>query len=166
MTPSECPDFEIELNEKLIGVEVTKYYSDYTKKGSKTQQKISEWKKFAENLKAKLCALESDFINKYDKEHNYDMSRYFRIWSRVITTIYLTCFLVFFFVRIELFDIYIISIVKHIDKVIQWCTKIKFISSIIYVLAWIYTIGCIIAAISSMLFQSARMLKFFKLKKG
>jgi hypothetical protein len=65
VTPSECPDFEIELHEKLIGVEVTKYYSDYSIKGSKTQQRISEWKKFAENLKTKLSTIKSDFIFLY-----------------------------------------------------------------------------------------------------
>lgn len=38
ITPSESPDFEILLSENLVGIEVTKYYSDFTKKGSKTQR--------------------------------------------------------------------------------------------------------------------------------
>lgn len=42
MTPSECPDFEVKSNGKNIGVEVTKYFSDITRKGSKMQQNISE----------------------------------------------------------------------------------------------------------------------------
>jgi hypothetical protein len=61
ITPTESPDFEILLNESAIGIEITKYYSDFTKKGSKTQQKISEWKNFAEKLKAKLSAINTEF---------------------------------------------------------------------------------------------------------
>src|SRR5258708_1514146 len=67
--PSERPDFEIELNGKSNGVEVTKYYSDYSKKGSNVQKKISEWKKFAENLKAKLSVIEPNFKFTYGAIH-------------------------------------------------------------------------------------------------
>jgi hypothetical protein len=69
---NECPDFEIELFEKLIGVEVTKYFSDFTKKGSKSQKNLSEWKRFAEQLKTKLSAIESNLIYLYGAIHFHD----------------------------------------------------------------------------------------------
>lgn len=69
---SEKPDFEVEINEKLIGIEITKYYSDFTKRGSETQRKISEWKKFAENLKAKISSVESNYRYLYGAIHFND----------------------------------------------------------------------------------------------
>ncbi|MDR3714781.1 MAG: hypothetical protein P4L51_18350 [Puia sp.] len=60
----ECPDFDMKLNNRDIGVEVTKYYTDFGKKGSAKQKKISEWKKFSEELKANLGRINSqnDFV--------------------------------------------------------------------------------------------------------
>lgn len=66
---SECPDYELEINNKLIGVEVTKYYSDFTKKGSMRQKKLSEWKKFADDLKKRLSAFEPDYDYLYGAIH-------------------------------------------------------------------------------------------------
>jgi hypothetical protein len=40
ITDREQPDFELYLDNKLIGIEITKYYSDYTVEGSKAQQKL------------------------------------------------------------------------------------------------------------------------------
>jgi hypothetical protein len=69
VTSFERPDFEIELNGNLIGVEITKFYSDYTKKGSRTQQKISEWEKFAEQLKVRLSELNPEYDYLYASVH-------------------------------------------------------------------------------------------------
>lgn len=69
ITPRETPDFEIALNGHLIGVEITKYYSDYTRKGSKAQQTISEWKKFSEHLKSKLVELNPEYAYLYGAIH-------------------------------------------------------------------------------------------------
>lgn len=60
---SECPDFELHLKGNCIGVEVTKYYSDYSKSGSKTHQKIVEWKRYAEKFK--------EILEKIDSSYNY-----------------------------------------------------------------------------------------------
>ena len=64
LNSSECPDFEMILDNHNIGVEVTKYYADFGKKGSAKQKKISEWKKFSEMLKRSLREINSqyDFI--------------------------------------------------------------------------------------------------------
>jgi hypothetical protein len=67
--PREQPDFEVEINNRQIGIEVTKYYADFTKRGSKTQQKISEWKKFAESLKSKLSTVDSEWTYLYGAIH-------------------------------------------------------------------------------------------------
>src|SRR5258708_27647752 len=66
--PRERPDFEVEM----IGIEVTKYYADFTRKGSKIQQKISEWKKFAGNLKSKLSAIDSEWTYLYGAIHFHE----------------------------------------------------------------------------------------------
>lgn len=58
---SECPDFEIILEGKTIGVEVTKYYGDTSKNGSKEQAKISEWVKFCKILKEKITNIDSKY---------------------------------------------------------------------------------------------------------
>ena len=78
VTPDECPDFEIVLSGNLIGVEITKYYADYTKNGSKTQQKISEWKKFAEGLKTKLSAINPEFDYLYSSIHFHNNERNYK----------------------------------------------------------------------------------------
>ena len=65
ITQREQPDFELGLNSKLIGVEVTKYFSDYSKHGSKTQRGISEWVAFAKKLKDKLCSIRIDLTYLY-----------------------------------------------------------------------------------------------------
>jgi hypothetical protein len=69
LTSSESPDYEIEINNKLIGAEITKFYSDFTSKGSIWQRKISDWKKFAEQLKIKLSSIDSDYIYLYGAIH-------------------------------------------------------------------------------------------------
>jgi hypothetical protein len=69
VTLHEKPDFEIVLNDKQIGIEVTKYYSDYTLKGSKLQQKLSEWKRFAEKLRSKLLTVDKGYVYLYGSIH-------------------------------------------------------------------------------------------------
>jgi hypothetical protein len=66
---SECPDFEIELNDHEIGVEVTKYFADYGKKGSNTQKKISEWKRSSQQLKDRLSEIDSRYNYIYGAIH-------------------------------------------------------------------------------------------------
>lgn len=66
---SECPDFEVQIKNDVIGIEVTKYYSDFTKNGSKTQKTISEWKRFAKKLKAKLIRINSKYDFLYGSIH-------------------------------------------------------------------------------------------------
>jgi hypothetical protein len=56
----------------LIGIELTKYYSDFSKKGSKEHQRISEWKKVAKNLKSKLIEINPDFELLYASIHFKD----------------------------------------------------------------------------------------------
>src|SRR6266516_4438961 len=65
----EQPDFEFIINNKLIGVEITKYYSDSTKEGSKIQQKISAWLSLTKKLKIKLSAVNNDFAYLYGAIH-------------------------------------------------------------------------------------------------
>lgn len=66
---SECPDYEIEINSKLIGIEITKYYSDFTKNGSTRQRKLSEWKKFSEELNKKLSNMDPNYEYLYGAIH-------------------------------------------------------------------------------------------------
>src|SRR5437879_16998 len=67
--PREQPDFEVEINGRWIGIELTKYYADFTKRGSKTQQKMGEWKKFAESLKRKLSTVDNEWAYLYGAIH-------------------------------------------------------------------------------------------------
>ncbi|MBB3188288.1 hypothetical protein [Microbacter margulisiae] len=69
LVTSECPDYEIEIDSKLIGVEITKYYSDFTRKGSMRQKKLSEWKKFVDELKKRLSAVEPAYDYLYGVIH-------------------------------------------------------------------------------------------------
>jgi hypothetical protein len=77
ITPIEQPDFKVELNSKYVGVEITKYFSDFSEHGSKTQRKISEWKGFAEKLKKKMIESNPGYkylygaINFYNDNVNY-----------------------------------------------------------------------------------------------
>lgn len=43
----ERPDFAASIDANKIGIEITKYYSDFSKKGSKMQKNLMEWKNFA-----------------------------------------------------------------------------------------------------------------------
>ncbi len=70
---SEKPDFEFQYKDKLIGVELTKYYSDFSKKGSKIHQRISEWKKVAKGIKSKLIEINPDFKHLYASIHFKDV---------------------------------------------------------------------------------------------
>jgi hypothetical protein len=69
LTSSESPDYEIEIDNKLIGAEITKFYSDFTGKGSIWQRRISDWEKFAERFKNKLTSIDSDYIYLYGAIH-------------------------------------------------------------------------------------------------
>lgn len=42
---TECPDFEMELKGKTVGIEITKYFSDISKKGSMTERRKNYLKK-------------------------------------------------------------------------------------------------------------------------
>lgn len=66
---TEKPDFEFQYKNNLIGVEVTKYYPDFSKNGSKEHQRIVEWKKVAQNLKLKLNKINPQFECIYASIH-------------------------------------------------------------------------------------------------
>ncbi len=65
----ESPDFETSIDTKKIGIEITKYYSDFSTKGSKMQQNLMEWKKFATSLKQKIETTNIEFSNVYGAVH-------------------------------------------------------------------------------------------------
>lgn len=66
---TEKPDFEFQYKNNLIGVEVTKYYPDFSKNGSNSHQRIVEWKKVAEKLKLKLSKINPKFEYLYASIH-------------------------------------------------------------------------------------------------
>jgi hypothetical protein len=66
---TESPDFEISIGSKTIGVEVTKYYADFTKSGSKAQGDFSEWIRFARKLKESLQKIDPAFDRLYGAVH-------------------------------------------------------------------------------------------------
>ena len=77
-TPRESPDFELIIGNTPIGVEIKKYYSDYSHKGSKSQQKLSEWVRFSKELKSNLQRNNQDFNSIYGAIHfkKSDISTY------------------------------------------------------------------------------------------
>lgn len=65
----ERPDFSVKLEGLKIGVEITKYYSDFTSKGSQMQRKYMQWKNFAQELKKIFEEKHPKFTNIYSSIH-------------------------------------------------------------------------------------------------
>src|SRR5690606_29257415 len=65
--------------DKSIGIEITKYYSDFSKKGSKMQKNLIEWKSFAISLKQKLEATDQELSKVYGAVHFKDIKFDFKI---------------------------------------------------------------------------------------
>lgn len=63
ITHPECPDFDVEIADKIIGIEITEYYADASLKGSNIKRLFSEWTKFAKKIKKEL--------KKNDAEYEY-----------------------------------------------------------------------------------------------
>ena len=65
----ERPDFTATIDTDKIGVEITKYYSDFSKKGSKMQKHFIDWKKIASSLKQKIESTNKEFSKVYAAVH-------------------------------------------------------------------------------------------------
>lgn len=90
----ERPDFSASIDTKKIGIEITKFYSDFTKKGSKMQKNLIEWKNFAMSLKQKIATLNKEFSNVFGAIHFKEVKFDFKIllsndyYSELINCIY------------------------------------------------------------------------------
>lgn len=75
----ERPDISLDVAGLKIGVEITKYYADFTTKGSRMQRKFMHWKKFAQKLKNTIEENYNEFSNIYasihfkENEPNYEL---------------------------------------------------------------------------------------------
>jgi hypothetical protein len=65
----ERPDFIATIDSIKVGIEITKYYSDFSKKGSKMQKHFIDWKNFALSLKQKIESTNKEFTNVYAALH-------------------------------------------------------------------------------------------------
>lgn len=63
LNKTEKPDFIIEFDGKKFGFEITKYYSDKTKKGSKSFKFLNNWISFMQELR--------NVLNKQDEKYKY-----------------------------------------------------------------------------------------------
>lgn len=69
LTSYEQPDFSAMILGQKVGIEVTKYYCDFGKKGSKTQKKISEWINIAKSIRELLVNENPKYENLYGAIH-------------------------------------------------------------------------------------------------
>lgn len=65
----ERPDFAATIDTVKVGIEITKYYSDFSKKGSKMQKHFIDWKKFALSLKQKIESTNKEYSKVYAALH-------------------------------------------------------------------------------------------------
>jgi hypothetical protein len=79
LNEQERPDFKASIDTKSIGIEITKYYSDFSKKGSKMQKNLIEWKNFALSLKQKIETTNNELSNIYGAVHFKDVKFDFKI---------------------------------------------------------------------------------------
>lgn len=68
----ERPDFTASIDASSIGIEITKYYSDFSKKGSKMQKNLIEWKNFALSLKQRIETTNYELSSVYGAVHFKD----------------------------------------------------------------------------------------------
>lgn len=65
----ERPDFTAKIDNVKVGIEITKYYSDFSKKGSKMQKHFIDWKNFALSLKKKIEITNKEYSKVYAAVH-------------------------------------------------------------------------------------------------
>lgn len=75
----ERPDFVATINSVKVGIEITKYYSDFSKKGSKMQKHFIDWKNFALSLKQKIESTKKEYSNVYAAIHFKDVNFEFKL---------------------------------------------------------------------------------------